>query len=273
LASGALVSAPDGGHVAAARVCGEIKRIAIAAGGQNYGIPGVRSDFPRDQIPHHDAFGMAIDEHEIEHFRAREHFDFAEADLAAKGLIRAEEQLLSGLTAGVKRARDLRAAKGTIGQESAIFPREWHSLRDALVDNVHTDLRQSVNIRFARAEITALNCVVEKPVNTVAVVLIILGGVDAALGGNAVGAARAVLKTETLHVIAEFRERSGGGSAGQTAADNEDIEFAFVGRVHQLQIELMFLPLAFERAGRGFGVENHGCVFTRPRSTANGIEM
>ena len=83
---------------------------------------------------------------------------------------------------------------------------------------LHADLRQAIDIGFARAEIAALDGVVEQPVNAVAVVLVILGGVDAALGGDAVGAARAVLETEALDLVAQFRQRRRRRGAGQPAA-------------------------------------------------------
>ena len=81
--------------------------------------------------------------------------------------------------------------KRAIRQRAAILARERHALRHALVDDVDADLRQPVNVRFARAEIAALHRVVEQPVNAVAVVLIILRRVDAALRGDGVRAPRA----------------------------------------------------------------------------------
>jgi hypothetical protein len=76
-----------------------------------------------------------------------------------------------------------------------------------LVNDVDADLRQPIDVGLARAEIAALDRVVEKAVNAVAVVLVILGRVDAALGGDAVGAARAVLVAEAFDVVAQFGQR------------------------------------------------------------------
>ena len=135
----------------------------------------------------------------------------AGVDLALEGLVGAEEQLLAGLAAGIKRARDLRAAEGAVGQRAAVFAREGHALGDALVDDVDADLRQAIDVGFAGAEVAALDGVVEEAVDAVAVVLIVLGGVDAALGGDGVGAAGGILEAEALDVVAEFAERGGGG--------------------------------------------------------------
>ena len=113
------------------------------------------------------------------------------ADLAFERLVGAEQQLLAGLAAGVEGARHLRAAEGAVVEVAAVFAGERHALRHALVDDVDADLRQAVDVGFARAEVAALDRVVEQAVDAVAVVLIILGGVDAALRGDAVRAPRA----------------------------------------------------------------------------------
>ena len=62
---------------------------------------------------------------------------------------------------------------------------------------LHADLGEPIDVRLAGAEVAALDRVVEEPVDAVAVVLVVLGGVDAALGGDAVGAARAVLDSRS----------------------------------------------------------------------------
>ena len=83
------------------------------------------------------------------------------ADLPAERLISAEQQLLAGLAARVKSARHLRAAKGAVGQQPAVFAREGHALRDALVNYINADLGQAIDVGLARAEIPALDRVVE----------------------------------------------------------------------------------------------------------------
>ena len=78
-----------------------------------------------------------------------------------------------------------------LASEAAVLAREGHALRDALVDDVDADLREAVDVGFARAEVAALDRVVEQAVDAVAVVLVVLRGVDAALRGDGVRAARA----------------------------------------------------------------------------------
>jgi hypothetical protein len=69
------------------------------------------------------------------------------------------------------------------------------------------DLGEAVDVGLAGAEVAALDGVVEQPVDAVAVVLVVLRRVDAALRGDRVGAARAVLVAERLDVVAELAER------------------------------------------------------------------
>ena len=109
------------------------------------------------------------------------------ADLALERLVGAEQQLLAGLAARVEGARDLRAAERAVVEQAAVLAGERHALRHALVDDVDADLRQAVDVGFARAEVAALHRVVEQAVDAVAVVLVVLGGVDAALRGDASG--------------------------------------------------------------------------------------
>ena len=117
-------------------------------------------------------------------------------DLAHQRLVGAEQQLLAGLAARVERARHLRAAEGAVVEQAAVLARERHALRDALVDDVDRDLREPVDVRLARAEVAALDRVVEEPEDAVAVVAVVLGRVDAALGGDRVRAPRRVVERE-----------------------------------------------------------------------------
>ena len=134
-------------------------------------------------------------------------FTLPQADLPLQRLVGAEQELLAGLAAGVEGARDLRAAEGAVGEQAAVLAGERHALGHALVDDVHADLGQAVDVGLAGAEVAALDGVVEEAVDAVAVVLVVLGGVDAALGGDRVGAARAVLVAEALDVVAELGQR------------------------------------------------------------------
>ena len=150
----------------------------------------------------------AVDDDEVEHLGAREHGDAAGADLPHQRLVGAEEQLLAGLPAGIERAGNLRAAEGAVGQRAAVFAGEGHALGDALVDDVVADLGEAVDVGLAGPEVAALDRVVEEAEDAVAIVLVVLGGVDAALGGDAVGAPGTVLKAKAFDVVAEFGQEA-----------------------------------------------------------------
>ena len=64
---------------------------------------------------------------------------------------------------------------------------------------------------------------------------------------------------DVTDLIAHFRERGGGGPAGQAGAYDDDGEFPFVGRIDELGVHLVLGPFLFKRAGRDFAVEDHGC--------------
>ena len=161
------------------------------------------------EIARDDAASLAVDDHQVQHLAARVHLDAAGGDLLLERLVRAQQQLLPRLSPRIKRARNLHAAERARIEQSSVFARERNALRHALVDDVDADLRQAVDVRFARAEISALHRVIKKAMNAVAVIAVIFRGVDAALRGDRVRAARAVLKAEAMHVVALLAERRG----------------------------------------------------------------
>src|SRR5256885_3689456 len=124
---------------------------------------------------------MAVDDDEIEHLGARIHLDAPARDLLLHRLIATEKELLTGLPPCVESPRYLSAAKGSVVQQATVLARERDSLRNALVDDVQADLREAVHVRLARSEVAALYRVIEEPPDAVAVVLVVLCGVDSAL--------------------------------------------------------------------------------------------
>ena len=72
-------------------------------------------------------------------------------------------------------------------------------------------------------------------------------------------AARAVVKDKALHLVAELRERGRGRGAREPRAHHDDLVFPLVGRVDELDLGFMALPLVSERTGRNLGFEfGHG---------------
>ena len=172
---------------------------------EHHRVGHVGFDGAGDQVARDDAARASVNHHQVQHFGARKHRDAAGIHLAFERLISAQQKLLAGLAARVKRSRNLRAAETAIGERASVFARERNALRHALVDDVDADLRQPVNVGFAGAEIAALYGVVEQAIDAVAVVLIILRGVDAALRGDRMRAARRILKAEAFDVDSRAR--------------------------------------------------------------------
>ncbi len=198
---------------------------------------------------------MAVDDDQVEHLSPGEHLDATLVDLPIERAVRAEQQLLAGLAASVERAGDLRAAKGTVVELAAVLTGEGDALRHAVVDDEIAHRRQPVDVCLASAVVAALHRVVEETVDAVAVVLIVLGGVDAALGCDGVGATRAVVHAEALHDISELREGGGGGGASEPGTHHDDFELPLVGGVDELELELVPLPLLLERPTGNLGIE------------------
>ncbi len=79
-----------------------------------------------------------------------------------------------------------------------------------MIDDMAAQLRQPVNIGFPCPEIAALDGIVKQTPGAVAVVGVILGRVDSALGRDAVGPTGAVLDAEAFNVISQFRQTGRG---------------------------------------------------------------
>jgi hypothetical protein len=149
-------------------------------------VPRVGDDVAGDEVPGHDADGASVVEDHVEELGAVVERHRPEVHLPGEGLVGAEEELLTRLPAGVEGAGDLRATERPVVEQPAVLAGEGHALRDALVDDVHADLRQPVDVRFPGPVVAALDGVVEEPVDAVAVVAVVLGRVDPALRRDAV---------------------------------------------------------------------------------------
>ncbi len=141
----------------------------------------MRRDLARHQVADDDARRAAVFDHQLEHLVPRVELHGAELHLPHQCLVRTEFELLPGLAAGVERSRNLGTTERAVVQQATVLPRERHALCGALVDDVHADLREPVDVRFAGAIVTALDGVVEEAIDAVAVVLVVLRGVNAAL--------------------------------------------------------------------------------------------
>src|SRR5690606_22407292 len=101
-------------------------------------------------------------------------------------------------------------------------------------------------VGFPGPVVAALDGVVKEPPDAVTVVLVVLGGVDAALRGHAVGPPGRVLDAEVEHVVAELAQGRGGRRAGQPGSDHDDGVLPLVGGVHQFNGRLVIGPLVLD---------------------------
>ena len=108
--------------------------------------------FAADHVPDDDAARPAVHDDELQHLVARVHLDLAEADLPLERLVGAQQELLAGLAAGVEGSRDLGAAEGAVVEQAAVLACERDAQGHALVDDVHRDLGEPVDVGLARAE-------------------------------------------------------------------------------------------------------------------------
>ena len=250
----APVRAPDGRGVAVLGVGREVEDVSVAAGREDDGVGEVGGDLPGDQVAGDDAAGPSVDDDQVEHLGARVHLDGAGRDLARQRLVGTEEQLLARLASCVEGAGDLDAAEGPGVEQAAVLPGERDALGDALVDDLDGRLGEPVDVGLPGPEVAALDGVVEQPVDGVAVVAVVLRGVDAALRGDGVGAARGVLVAELDDVVALFGEGGARGSAREAGADDDHGVLAAVGGVDQLGLEAAPVPAFGDGPVRGLGV-------------------
>ena len=118
-------------------------------------------DFAGYHVARDDTAGFAVYDDQVEHLVTRVAFHAAFGDLTVQRGVSAEQQLLSGLAAGVKRTRNLRAAERTVVEQSAVIAGERNALCDALVDNMIRYFGQTVYVGFAGAVVAALDRIVK----------------------------------------------------------------------------------------------------------------
>jgi hypothetical protein len=116
-------------------------------------------------------------------------------------------------------------------------------LRDALVDDIHADLRETINVGLACPKVTAFDCVLKQAENAVAVVAVILGGVNPSLGSDGVRATRAVVIGKALNAISLLAKSSSSCCPSQPRAHNYDRVLAAISGINQLHLEAAFVPL------------------------------
>ena len=180
--------------------------VSITAGGNDHGVRAEPFELAGHEVAGDDTLRLTVDDDEVEHLVAGIGLHASVGNLLVQGCIGTEKELLAGLSAGVEGTAHLHAAEGAVGKISAVLAGERNSLCHALVDDGCTYLGKTIDVGFTAAVVTALDGVVEEPVDGIVVVLVVLGGIDTALCGDGVRTAGAVADAENLDVVSQFSE-------------------------------------------------------------------
>ena len=240
---GALAVASHGGaHVASHSVGREEIGVAIATGGDNHSMGGKALELAGDEVPGDDAACATVDNHHVVHLVAVVALHVAHLDLAVERRVGTQQQLLAGLALSIEGAAHLCATKGAVGQQATILSCEGHALCHALVYDIVRHLGQAIHVGLTGTIVATLDGVVEEAIHRVAVVLIVLGGVDTSLRSNRVGAAWRVLNAEVEHLEAHLAQCGGGAGASQSGTHHDDVEAALVGGVDEFLVRFIVSP-------------------------------
>ena len=164
----------------------------------------VSFDFSIDQVSGNDTPCFSTNHHQIHHFVAVVHFNFSTTNLSVHCRISPEQQLLTGLSLGVKSSGYQYPSKRAIVQQSAVISRKRDSLGHTLVYDIGRYLSQTVYVGFTRSIISPFNGIIEQTIGRIAIALVVFGGIDPALGCNRMGPSGRILKTKRFYIVAQF---------------------------------------------------------------------
>ncbi len=252
-----LVGFPVGCNRASHGVGGEVENIDVAAGCKTDSIGSIAFHRTGYQVTHRDAAGNTVNNNEVKHFATIVHLDRTKLDLTRKSRVGTQQKLLPGLSTSEEGTGNLCTTEGAVIKITGIVPTKRNTLRHALVDDVVGHLGQTPDVCLTGAEVATLDGIVEQTVDRIAVIRIVLGSIDAALRCDGVGATRAVLIAERLHVVAKFAKGSSSGATGQAGADNNHVVLTFICGIDQLQVEAVLVPGLFNRSGWTFSIKYH----------------
>ena len=228
--------------------------ITIATRSDYNGISREAFELTCNEVLGNNTTSVTINDHNVFHFVTGVKLHLTGLYLRAQRRISTEQQLLTGLSLGIEGTAHLCATERTVGQHATIFTCERHALSHALVDDIVTHLSQTINIGLTSTVVTTLHGVIEKTIYGVAVVLIVLCGVNTTLCGDRVRTAWRVLDAEVEDVEAHLAECGGSRCTSQTRTDNNDVQFQFILWVNQALVSLVVGPLLSHRSFRYSGI-------------------
>ena len=147
----------------------------------NHRICGEAFQFTCNEVLGDDTAGTTVHDHHVFHLITCKEFHLSGLHLCAEGRICAEQELLACLAFRIECAAHLGATERTVGEHTAVFACERHTLCHTLVYDVVAHFCQAIYVGFTCTVVAALHCVIEQTINGVAVVLVVFGCVDTAL--------------------------------------------------------------------------------------------
>ena len=201
------VGLPSCGHIGPHRIGAQKEHISIPPAAQHNGMGSMAFNFACNKVPGNDSPRLSVHLDHVHQFVTVVHGHFSLGNLTAQGTVGTQQQLLARLALGIKSPAHLDPAKRPVVQQSAVISCKRHALCHALVNDIRADFGKAVHVCFPAPVVASLDGIIEQAVHRVTVVLVVFGSVDAPLGRNGVGTPRAVLKTESLDVVAHFSQR------------------------------------------------------------------
>ncbi len=119
-------------------------------------------------------------------------------------------------------------------ERSGIVACKGNSLTDTLIDNFVAHFGQPIHICLTSPVVAPFDRIIEEPIDTVAVILIVLGCIYPALSGNGMRPAGAILIAEILHLKTQLSQRGRCRSTSQPGAYHDDVKLTLVGWINQV---------------------------------------
>ena len=235
-------------------VGGEVIDVAVSTRSHHHSVGSIALNSTCLEIAGYDAARHSVVHHQIHHLVASVQFHCSTAYLSRESAVGAQQQLLPRLAASIEGAAYLCSSERTVVEKSAVVPRKWHPLCYTLVYDVATHFGKTIHIGFPCSIVSSFYGVFEQTFHTVAVILVVLGGVDTALSRYAVSPTGGILQTENIDIEAERAKSGCCRTSGKSGTYHYDIQLAFVGRIYQTLTVFISCPFLGERTFGYLGV-------------------
>ena len=140
--------------------------------------------FACHKVSCNDTFGLTVDQDKIQHLMTRIRFHCTSCNLTVESSVGSEKKLLTGLSTGIEGTANLRTSERAVGEKSAVLPCKRNTLCHALVNDVVAHFCKTIDVRLTRTVVSSFDGIIEKTIDRVIVVLVVLCGIDTTLCCN-----------------------------------------------------------------------------------------